>query len=85
MKKVVRLITLFASGLRKHMKAASPQPNPTESDNAHIGGIMICGTTQKVPIMNIDPNINPKIAARPARMKRAKIRSIVGFLVPFKD
>jgi hypothetical protein len=67
------------------MKAASPQPNPTESDNAHIGGIMICGTTQKVPIMNIDPNINPKIAARPARMKRAKIRSIVGFLVPFKD
>jgi starvation-inducible outer membrane lipoprotein len=67
--------------LRKHIKAASPQPNPTESDNAHIGGMMVRGITQKDPTMNNIPNINPKITARPARMKRAKIRSIAGFLI----
>jgi hypothetical protein len=69
------LIVIFASGLRKHIKAASPQPNPTDSDNPHIGIMMIGGISQKVPILNIVSNINPKIAARPARMKKAKFAS----------
>jgi len=68
---------IFASGLRKQMKAAKPQPKPTDKDKTHIGGIMTGGMTQKVPIMNIVPNINPNIAANPARMKRANIRSII--------
>jgi len=71
------LILILASGLMKQMKAANPQPKPTERDRTHIGGIMIGGITQKVPIINIVPNINPNMAAKPARMKRANIRSMI--------
>ena len=75
--KAIKLIVIFASGLIKHMKAARPQPNPTDSESTHIGGIIEEGITQKVPIINIVPNIKPNIMARPDLIKRANIRSMI--------
>ena len=59
------------------MKVARPQPNPTDNESSHIGGIIEEGITQKVPIINMVPNMKPNMMARPDLMKRANMRSMV--------